>query len=62
MTTFVSDETAAKRTALHELVADGRITAPVDRTYPLDRAADALHDLEVGNLRGKAVITIGGRS
>ena len=62
MTTFVSDETAAKRTALHELVADGRITAPVDRTYPLDRAADAVHDLEVGNLRGKAVITIGGES
>ena len=62
LTTFISDETAAKRIALHELVEQGRIVAPVDRTFPLDRAAAALHDLEAGRLRGKAVITIGGAS
>ncbi|MAT04077.1 MAG: NAD(P)-dependent alcohol dehydrogenase [Acidimicrobiaceae bacterium] len=62
MTTFISDETAAKRAALHELVEQGRIVAPVDRTFPLERAAAALEDLEAGRLRGKAVITIGAGS
>ena len=62
MTTFISDETAAKRTSLHELVEQGRVIAPVDRTVPLERAARAIDDLAAGRLRGKAVITIGGVS
>ena len=59
MTAFMSDETAASRTTLHELVTQGRIVAPVDRTFPLERAGSAIDDLAAGRLSGKAVITIG---
>ncbi|HEX9334638.1 MAG TPA: zinc-binding dehydrogenase, partial [Pseudonocardiaceae bacterium] len=50
----------AYRTDLAEvlrLLADGKITPPVTKTVPLERAADAQLLLEQGSVRGKVVLT-----
>ncbi|WP_371673878.1 NAD(P)-dependent alcohol dehydrogenase [Streptomyces sp. NBC_00289] len=43
---------------LKDLAADGKITAPVDRSYPLAEAPAAIRHLEKGHPRGKIVLTI----
>ena len=43
---------------LAELVGSGKVTPVIDRSYPLERAADAIRHLETGHARGKVVITI----
>jgi NADPH:quinone reductase-like Zn-dependent oxidoreductase len=43
---------------LKELAEKGDLTVPVDRVYPLDRAAEALRHLEKGHPRGKLVVTV----
>ena len=40
------------------LIADGKVRAVIDRTYPLDELAEALQYLEAGHARGKIVITV----
>jgi NADPH:quinone reductase-like Zn-dependent oxidoreductase len=40
-----------------DLVADGKLTPVVDRTYPLREAAEAIRYLEAGHARGKVVVT-----
>ena len=45
-------------TLLAELMATGRLTAPIDSTYPLAEAAAALRHLMDGHVRGKIVLTI----
>ncbi len=59
LTTFIAKEGADHWASLRQLVAEGGVVAPIDRTYPLDEAGAALVDLEQGRLRGKAVITVG---
>ena len=44
-------------TLLKELVEAGKVTAAIDRTYPLSDAADAFGYLGHGHARGKVVIT-----
>jgi NADPH:quinone reductase-like Zn-dependent oxidoreductase len=44
-------------TFLRELLEDGKITATIDRTYPLRDAAAAFRHLGSGHARGKVVIT-----
>jgi NADPH:quinone reductase-like Zn-dependent oxidoreductase len=44
--------------ALADLLATGQVTPVIDRTYPLDEAADALGHVGAGHTRGKVVITI----
>lgn len=39
-----------------ELAADGMLTLPIWRTYPLEEAATAHTDLEAHRNRGKAVL------
>jgi NADPH:quinone reductase-like Zn-dependent oxidoreductase len=39
------------------LLAEGRITPPIAKTMPLERAADAQQLLEQGSVRGKVVLT-----
>jgi NADPH:quinone reductase-like Zn-dependent oxidoreductase len=39
------------------LLADGKITPPIAKTMPLERAADAQQLLEQGSVRGKVVLT-----
>jgi NADPH:quinone reductase-like Zn-dependent oxidoreductase len=43
---------------LKDLIEAGKLTPVVDRTYPLDEAADALTDADEGHGRGKKVITV----
>jgi 2-desacetyl-2-hydroxyethyl bacteriochlorophyllide A dehydrogenase len=42
---------------LLDLVASGRLKAIVDRTYPLERGAEALAEIENRNVIGKIVVT-----
>lgn len=42
---------------LKDLIDAGKLVPVVDRTYPLDRTAEAFHDLAGGHARGKVVIT-----
>ncbi len=43
---------------LADLLATGQVTPVIDRTYPLDKAADALRYVGAGHTRGKVVITL----
>ena len=40
------------------LIEDGKLTAIVDRTYPLAEAAEGLRHVEQGHARGKVVVTV----
>jgi NADPH:quinone reductase-like Zn-dependent oxidoreductase len=44
--------------ALADLLTTGQVTPVIDRTYPLDEAADALRYVGAGHTRGKVVITV----
>ena len=44
--------------SLADLLATGQVTPVIDRTYPLDEAADALRYVAAGHTRGKVVITL----
>ena len=43
---------------VRDRVDAGAVRAAVSRTYPLDRAADAVADLAAGRIAGKAVVTV----
>ena len=43
---------------LADLLTTGQVTPLIDRTYPLDEAADALRHVGAGHTRGKVVVTI----
>ncbi len=55
---FTSVEKRQDLLTLADLLATGQITPVIDRTYPLDQAADALRYVAAGHTRGKVVITI----
>jgi NADPH:quinone reductase-like Zn-dependent oxidoreductase len=55
---FTSVEKRQDLLTLADLLATGRVTPVIDRTYPLDAAADALRHVAAGHTRGKVVITI----
>jgi NADPH:quinone reductase-like Zn-dependent oxidoreductase len=55
----VPRQAAADLDRVSELLTTGAVSPSVGTTYPLERAADALHDLAAGRVRGKAVITVG---
>jgi NADPH:quinone reductase-like Zn-dependent oxidoreductase len=40
------------------LIVAGKVTPSVDRTYPLERASEAMRHMEDGKVRGKVAITI----
>ncbi|MFD5318132.1 NAD(P)-dependent alcohol dehydrogenase [Streptomyces sp. NPDC127098] len=48
----------ANLVALRELVEAGRLTPVVDRTYPLEEAAEAIRYVEVEHARAKVVLTV----
>jgi NADPH:quinone reductase-like Zn-dependent oxidoreductase len=41
------------------LIEAGKVTPVIDKTYPLEEAADAMRYLEAGHFRGKVVISLG---
>jgi NADPH:quinone reductase-like Zn-dependent oxidoreductase len=55
---LVSSEDQADLAALTTLVASGRVTPVVDRTFPLADAAAALRHLGDGHARGKLALTV----
>jgi NADPH:quinone reductase-like Zn-dependent oxidoreductase len=55
---FVSVGKRQDLLALADLLAAGQVTPVVDRTYPLDEAADALRHVGAGHARGKVVVTV----
>lgn len=44
-----------------KLVADGRIRPVIEKRYPLDKTADAMHYLSEGHASGKVVINVKGK-
>jgi NADPH:quinone reductase-like Zn-dependent oxidoreductase len=43
---------------LRDLMATGKVTPVIDRTYKLSETAGAMRYLEQGHARGKVVITV----
>jgi NADPH:quinone reductase-like Zn-dependent oxidoreductase len=58
LTMMVSRTNAADLERLVELIDAGHVTPSLDRTYPLDRVADAMRHLDAGQVRGKVAITV----
>ncbi len=55
---FTSVEKHQDLLTLADLLATGQVTPVIDRTYPLDEAADALRYVGAGHTRGKVVVTL----
>ncbi|ONI74161.1 NAD(P)-dependent alcohol dehydrogenase [Kribbella sp. ALI-6-A] len=55
---LISSERAEDYAELRDLIEAGQVTPAIDRTYPLEEAAAAIHHLRDGHPRGKLVITI----
>ncbi|MEV6302182.1 NAD(P)-dependent alcohol dehydrogenase [Actinoplanes sp. NPDC051861] len=58
LTGLMSTQPAADLRTLSDLADSGALTPVVDRTYPLERTADALGHLKTGEPAGKIAITI----
>ena len=43
---------------LKDMVDTGKVTPVIDRTYPLDEAAEAIRYVEAGHARGKVVVVV----
>jgi NADPH:quinone reductase-like Zn-dependent oxidoreductase len=55
---LMAKERATDLEKLSGLIEDGKLVPSVDRSYPLEEAADAMRLLEEGRVRGKVVITV----
>jgi len=55
---FLARERAADYERLTQFVDAGDLTSALSRTYPLERAVDAVRQLEEGAIQGKVAITI----
>jgi NADPH:quinone reductase-like Zn-dependent oxidoreductase len=55
---LVARERATDYERLSQMVQGGRLTPSLDRTYPLEDAADAVRQLEAGSVRGKVAIAV----
>jgi len=43
---------------VNQLIEAGQLTPSLDRTYPLERAADGMRRMEKGEIRGKVALTL----
>jgi len=55
---LLARERAGDYERLARLVEAGQLTPVLDRCYPLERAAEAVRQLEVGTIRGKVAVTV----
>jgi NADPH:quinone reductase-like Zn-dependent oxidoreductase len=55
---FIASLNGTDLGSLAELIDSGKVTLVSDRSYPLERAADAVRYLETRRARGKVVVTI----
>jgi len=58
LTMFIGAVRTAELEDLTRLIEAGSITPPLERTFPLDQAAEALRRLAAGKVRGKLAITV----
>ena len=58
LTLLVPKEHYADLERLTAYIEAGTVTPSIDRTYPLDQAADAMQQLMAGQVRGKIILTI----
>jgi NADPH:quinone reductase-like Zn-dependent oxidoreductase len=58
LTTFISTQKLADIEELARLAADGRLTVPLGRSYPLAQAPAAVDELSAGRARGKIAVTV----
>lgn len=58
LTSLLSRERASDMARLAELIVAGKVAPRIDQVYPLDRAPEAMHRLELGEVRGKVVIIV----
>lgn len=57
---LISTEGADDLRALTDLIETGKVMPVIDRTYPLEQAAEAVRYLAEGHAAGKVVVTVGG--
>jgi NADPH:quinone reductase-like Zn-dependent oxidoreductase len=57
---LLTSENAADLAVLAELIASGRVTPAIDRTFPLVDAPEAIRHMTDGRVRGKAVVAVAG--
>ena len=55
---FVNSENHEDLIVLSGLIEAGKVTAVIDRTFPLSEAPEAIHYLKEGHARGKVAITV----
>lgn len=58
MRPFLSDVNRDDLLTLKDLIESGKVRPVVDRTYQLDKTAEAIRYLETGKARGKVVISV----
>ena len=55
---LMAEERGADYERLAGMIEAGRLVPTLDRTFPLDRAAEAMRQLEDGTIRGKVALTV----
>ena len=55
---MMADPTRSDLEYIADLMAAGKVTAVIDRQYPLSEAAEAMRYLEAGRARGKVVVNV----
>ena len=58
LTMFIAKQRAADLDRLTGLVESGAVVPSLDRTYPLEQAAEAIRHLAAGSARGKVALTV----
>lgn len=58
LTMFIAKPRSSDLEKLTDLIDTGLLTPSLERTYPLEKTADAVRHLEAGNARGKVAISI----
>ena len=58
LTMFIAKQRTSDLERLTELIEAGTVTPSIDRTYPLDKALEAMRFLEAAKAPGKLAITI----
>jgi NADPH:quinone reductase-like Zn-dependent oxidoreductase len=56
--TFIAKENTADLRTLAQLAESGAVTPVIDRTYPLEDAAEAIRQIASGHATGKAIVLI----
>jgi len=56
--TFVAKSNSEHLVVLRELIGAGKVTAVLDKAYPLSDVPEAIRHLEQGHARGKVAISL----